>query len=203
MKTFWVLEPGRFYFIEADFFQRYADFFPDLDLKKYDRRPFFFAFREPHPSKLLWMIPISSKHDKYQAVFDSKVARYGFCDTIRFGRVEGLHTVFLIQNMFPVTREYIREVYLDRFSHFVRATPIVRNDVIRSAKSVLHKVQSSGLNLTFVDVLKLRSQLLEPERGISTPSLAAQLAAATERAEAQQPEYQTPVQQREDPSLDR
>ena len=37
MKTFWVLEPGRFYFIEADFFQRYADFFPDLDLKKYDR----------------------------------------------------------------------------------------------------------------------------------------------------------------------
>ena len=107
MKTFWVLEPGRFYFIEADFFQRYADFFPDLDLKKYDRRPFFFAFQEPHPSKLLWMIPISSKHDKYQAVFDSKVARYGFCDTIRFGRVEGLHTVFLIQNMFPVTREYI------------------------------------------------------------------------------------------------
>lgn len=82
-------------------------------------------------------------------------------------------------------------------------TPIVRNDVIRSAKSVLHKVQSRGLNLTFVDVLKLRSQLLEPERGISTPSLAAQLAAATERAEAQQPEYQTPVQQREDPSLDR
>ena len=54
--------------------------------------------------------------------------------------------------MFPITREYIREVYLDRFSHFVRATPIVRNDVIRSAKSVLHKVQSRGLNLTFVDV---------------------------------------------------
>lgn len=200
MKTFWVLEPGRFYFIEADFFQRYADFFPDLDLKKYDRRPFFFAFQEPHPSKLLWMIPISSKHDKYQAVFDSKVARYGFCDTIRFGRVEGLHTVFLIQNMFPVTREYIREVYLDRFSHFVRATPIVRNDVIRSAKSVLHKVQSRGLNLTFVDVLKLRSQLLEPERGIS---LAAQLAAATERAEAQQAEHQAPLQQRKEPSLDR
>lgn len=167
MKKYWVLEPGRFYFIEADFFQKYADFFPGLELRKYDRRPFFFAFQEPPPSKLLWMVPISSKHDKYQAIFNSKVARYGFCDTIRFGRVEGRHNAFLIQNMFPITREYIQDMYLDRSSHIVRATPIVRDDVIRSAKSVFYKVQSRGLNLTFVDVLKLRPQLLEPERGIS------------------------------------
>ena len=122
-------------------------------------------------------------------------AFHGFCDTIRFGRVESRHNAFLIQNMFPITR--------DRFSHIVRATPSVRDDVIRSAKSVFHKVQSRGLNLTFVDVLKLRSQLLEPERGTSTPSLAAQLAAATARAEAQQAEHQAPVQQRKEPSLDR
>ena len=203
MKKYWVLEPGRFYFIEADFFQKYADFFPGLELRKYDRRPFFFAFQEPPPSKLLWMVPISSKHDKYQAIFNSKVARYGFCDTIRFGRVEGRHNAFLIQNMFPITREYIQDMYLDRSSHIVRATPIVRDDVIRSAKSVFYKVQSRGLNLTFVDVLKLRPQLLEPERGISTPSLAAQLATTTERAKAQQTEHQAPLQQRKEPSLDR
>ncbi|MFR4560970.1 MAG: hypothetical protein ACLT5P_06965, partial [Flavonifractor plautii] len=130
-------------------------------------------------------------------------AFHGFCDTIRFGRVESRHNAFLIQNMFPITREYIQDIYLDRFSHIVRATPSVRNDVIRSAKSVFHKVQSRGLNLTFVDVLKLRSQLLDPERGTSTPSLAAQLAAATARAEAQQAEHQAPVQQRKEPSLDR
>ena len=130
-------------------------------------------------------------------------AFHGFCDTIRFGRVESRHNAFLIQNMFPITREYIQDIYLDRFSHIVRATPSVRDDVIRSAKSVFHKVQSRGLNLTFVDVLKLRSQLLEPERGTSTPSLAAQLAAATARAEAQQAEHQAPVQQRKEPSLDR
>ena len=53
-------------------------------------------------------------------------AFHGFCDTIRFGRVESRHNAFLIQNMFPITREYIQDIYLDRFSHIVRATPSVR-----------------------------------------------------------------------------
>src|SRR5699024_9807404 len=57
-------------------------------------------------------IPVSSKLEKYQAIYDKKLARYKRVDTIVFGYIYGRKSAFLIQNMFPTTMEYIKEEYI-------------------------------------------------------------------------------------------
>ena len=97
---------GIFYFITDDYFIRFNDplLMPNKGVGH--NRPCFYAFREKKTG-LYWMIPISSKVDKYRGIANSKIRRYGYCNTIVFGEVLGRERAFLLQNMFPITADYI------------------------------------------------------------------------------------------------
>ena len=81
---------GHFYFLDD---QYYTDF-PDPQLMRNKEnvnglvhdRPCFCAFQD-NATGLYWMIPISSQVQKFRAVYQQKVQKYGFCDTIAFGKV--------------------------------------------------------------------------------------------------------------------
>lgn len=62
---------------------------------------------------LYWLIPFSSQVSKFKKIHASKAAKYGKCDTIIFGDILGYEKDFLIQNMCPVTKEYISCDYVD------------------------------------------------------------------------------------------
>ena len=68
-------------------------------------RPCFFAVVDD--DGLFWMIPISSRVEKYKKVYDKKVKKNGRCDTICFADVLGRERTFLIQNAFPIIEQYI------------------------------------------------------------------------------------------------
>ena len=36
---------------------------------------------------IFWLIPISSKIEKYHSIYDKKIAKYHKCDTLVFGKV--------------------------------------------------------------------------------------------------------------------
>jgi hypothetical protein len=58
------------------------------------------------------MVPISSRVEKYKALYSAKMSRYnGQFDGIRFGYVNGKERAFLIQNACPVTDDYIDSEY--------------------------------------------------------------------------------------------
>ena len=58
------------------------------------------------------MVPISSKVEKYERLYQEKMSRYhGKFDGIRFGYVNGERRAFLIQNVCPVTAQYIDKKY--------------------------------------------------------------------------------------------
>lgn len=62
--------------------------------------------------KFYWMIPISSQINKYKLLYKEKMKRYNnHFDGIRFGFVNGQERAFLIQNMCPVTSDYIASEY--------------------------------------------------------------------------------------------
>lgn len=154
---------GHFYYIED---QYYIDF-PDPMLMQNKEavneqahdRPCFYAF-EDSATGLYWMIPFSSQVSKYRKYYNDKINKYHRCDTITFGYVLGHEKAFLIQNMCPVTPEYIKNEYIDsNFNIPVRVDGRLEKELHEKAKRVL-ALQRKGINLIFPNVLSIEEKLL-------------------------------------------
>ena len=154
---------GNFYFLDDQYFLDFPD--PFLMRNKevvsgvpHDR-PCFFAFSES-TSAVFWMIPFSSNVKKYRAVYNSKVARKGKCDTLEFGEVLGYEKAFLIQNMCPITDKYMKNEYLDSNAGIpVRLDGAFEKALIKKGKLVL-ALERRGVHLIFPDVLAIEKALL-------------------------------------------
>ena len=141
---------GHFYFLKQDYLQQ----FPNMtDI----HRPYFCAFTED--DRVYWLVPISSKVDKFESIYNAKIKRYDKCDTIDFCHVLGRKKAALIQNMCPVTQEYILNEYLDSHKNPVQLCEKVRKRIIHKAKKVL-ALQRQGIDLIFGDVLSVRDKLI-------------------------------------------
>lgn len=158
------MDVGHFYFITDNYF---VDF-PDRNLMRNGQtvagvnhgRPCFYSFYDLY-QQIYWVIPISSKVPKYRSVYNSKIKKYGSCDTIAFGLVLGVEKAFLIQNMCPVTNKYISSEYCDQSANIpVRLDGVFERELITKAKRVL-ALQRKGLNLIFPDVRTIESVLLK------------------------------------------
>lgn len=111
------IDIGNLYFIDQKFFELVEDeTLPKnkpSDQNGKHNRPAYCAIKIDQ-SDYYWVIPVSSKVEKYQRLYDKTMKRYNRCDTIEFGYVLGKKNAFLIQNMFPVTKEYFINVYIDK-----------------------------------------------------------------------------------------
>ena len=123
-------------------------------------RPCFFVFRDSENQDIIWLIPISSKYDKYKKIYDKNMEKYGRCPTIRFGEVLGTQAAFLIQNMSPATEKYIHNIYLDKNDVPVTIDNRVILDVVTNAKNVLARSER-GVKLIFPDVYKIKKMLID------------------------------------------
>lgn len=83
------------------------------------------------------MIPISSRIEKYQNIYDYNIEKNGRCDIIHFDSVLGRQTAFVIQKMFPVTQKYIVEKYIDSYQNEVRVRKKSEKEIIEKAKRTL------------------------------------------------------------------
>lgn len=165
------MDVGHFYFLSD---QYYIDFDDSYLMKNKETikgsvhdRPCFYAFKDP-TNGLYWMIPISSQVSKFTKIYQNKVAKYGYCDTIQFGEVLGRRKAFLIQNMCPISEKYIKNEYMDAASGLaVRLDGAFEKVLLQKAKRVL-ALQRRGLKLIFPDVLKIERELLS-QRGSEAP----------------------------------
>lgn len=153
---------GHFYYLKDKYF---IDF-PDSYLMKNKEtvngqphdRPCFYAFKDDS-SGLYWMIPFSSQTDKYLQVYNKKILKFHQCDTIVFGEVLGYKKAFLIQNMCPVTDEYVKNEYIDSKNNIpVRIDGRLEQEIISKAKKVL-ALQRKGIKLIFPDVISIEAKL--------------------------------------------
>lgn len=106
--------------------QYYLDFPDDKLMKNKDmidgvlhNRPCFFAFQDSKIDEIYWIVPISSRTEKFKQIEQNKIKKYGICNTIRFGTVLGRDAAFLIQNMCPATERYLN-AYIDRNKQPIR-----------------------------------------------------------------------------------
>lgn len=151
----------QFYFISN---QYYIDFPDDKLMRNKEslngekhNRPCFFAFPDSNIPEIYWIIPISSKYEKYKKIADDKISKYGFCNTIRFGTVLGRDTAFLIQNMCPATDKYL-EPYIDKNNNPVRVDDRLARDVEENARKVL-ALAKRGSKVVFPDIFSIYDEL--------------------------------------------
>lgn len=155
---------GHFYFLKPKYFLDYPSSTlmnnrAELDMQEH-KRPCFCAFTENN--SIFWLVPISSKVDKFEKVYQEKIKRYGKCDTIDFCYILGRKKAALIQNMCPVTEEYILNEYLDPHNNPVQICDKNRKRIISKAKKVLI-LQRKGIDLLFGNVLEIEKKLLRPD----------------------------------------
>lgn len=157
------MDNGHFYFINDQYFIDFPDPFlmqnkETVNGKVHDR-PCFLAFEDSSHKGLFWMIPFSSQTKKFHDIYNSKVSKYGKCDTIVFGYVLGHEKAFLIQNMCPITSKYINNEYKDSSLSPVRINGLLEQDIISKSKRIL-ALQHQGKKIVFPDIIKIENKLL-------------------------------------------
>ena len=167
---------AQLYFLSNEYYQDFPD---DKLMQNKDtidgvphNRPCFFAFPDTRVPEIYWIVPISSRYEKYKRIEQDKIKKYGRCNTIRFGTVLGRNTAFLIQNMCPATEKYLTP-YIDKNKQPIRIDGRVAADVEKNARSVL-ALAKRGAKVIFPDVFTifqgLEQQLQQAKEELSALS---------------------------------
>jgi len=77
----------------------------DLSKGEMKDRPCLCVAKNPGPG-VFWMVPLSSKIEKYMKIYKSKLEKRGVCDTIVFGYVLGCKKAFL-----TVKKHFLYKIY--------------------------------------------------------------------------------------------
>ncbi len=153
-----IIEDGKFYFIKDEFFDVFKDYGLMLNKENGKKRPCYFCFRDKYNKEIIWFVPISTKYDKYQKIYEYKKQRQHRVYNFVFGEVVGKKSVFLIQNIFPTTEEYILEKYVTE-NKDVEIALNVRNKIIAYSRQVIMKAEQ-GINIPFYNIIEMEKILL-------------------------------------------
>lgn len=151
---------GNFYFLSDEFFEKVQD--PYLK-KNYDitKRPHYFAFRDDETG-LYWLVPCSSRVEKYEKLIQKKQELHKPTDTIQIIKLFNKKAVLLFQDMFPVTRKYIEGLYVKRGQVVKISNPNQISGLEKTAKKIC-KILHKGVRFTPTqpDVLRIERIMLE------------------------------------------
>lgn len=101
---------GHFYFVSDEFYKKIQDPFLKINYE-YSQRPHYFPFTDSKTG-LLWLVPCSSKVEKFEKIIEKKKAKHKPTDTIKIVILLDNKTALLFQDMFPVTEKYITDEYI-------------------------------------------------------------------------------------------
>lgn len=147
-----------FYIISDSFFTDFPD--PYLKGNKDEHRPHYFAFKDNN-SGLYWMIPMSSRVDKYRFIVNKRESQKKPCDILHICKLDnGKENVFLIQDIFPISEKYIARPYTICNNH-LRLTSEAQARIVRAkATKVLGMIRRGiRFNPTQPNVLEIEKKL--------------------------------------------
>lgn len=161
------MDIGKLYFIRDDFYDKFKNC-GLLENKEMINgvmhgRPCCYMFKY-EDDDLYWMIPVSSKIEKYERQYKHSVDKYGLCDNISFGYVLGKRRAFLPQNLFPVTEEYIENTYIDMNTK--RPITIPKDLMSELNKKARKKIRYNfqGKKFGMTDIVKIYNGLINQEQ---------------------------------------
>ena len=150
-----LIKEGYVYHIKQVFFELIKDNKLMLNHENNSTRPNYFYIKY---NNLMWLVPMSSKVQKYKEIISDKIKKYGKCDTIVIGNYKGKNHAFLIQNIFPITEKYID--HIDIVSGKALKVPLATRKLIKSKVNTIFALKSKGINLIFPNIDKIQEKLL-------------------------------------------
>ena len=159
------ISAGYFYFVKDEFFNIIND--RELMQKKENgkKRPCYYCFKRKDNDKIIWFIPVSTKVEKYKNIYNKKIQKQiklgkrPSIDTIVFGYVSNIYSTFLIQNMFPITEEYIEKQYIKNKVAITLSNKL-QKEIVNKANKVLILYNNGMKNIIFPDIDKILEKLL-------------------------------------------
>ncbi len=157
-----MVEQG-FYIISDDFFKD----FPDAYLKgnKNEHRPHCYALPDKSTG-LYWMIPMSSRIDKYKRIISKREQAGKPCHILHIAKLDnGKESVFLIQDIFPVTEKYIVRKYTIAGNHLRITSEHLAKIIVQKSRRTIGMIRK-GIKFTPTqpDVLKIEQLLSASEK---------------------------------------
>jgi hypothetical protein len=152
------IKPGYVYHIKDLYFDRAKD---DNLMRNHEGggyRPTYFCVKDIKTG-LLWVIPMSSRVDKYQPIVDKDIARHGRCLKIYIGEYANRRNAFLFQNMFPILPQYFSHI------HTIQKNPVPVNQQLqtmldRNFRDIL-RLHKRGAKVIFTDIDRLEKLMQE------------------------------------------
>ena len=155
-----IIEDGKFYFIKDEFFNMFKDYGLMINKENGNKRPCYFCFKDRQNSEIIWFVPISTKYEKYEEIYEKKKAKSGKKAVYNFvfGNVLGKKAVFLIQNIFPTTLEFIEKKYTNS-NKDVEIPEIIKEQIITKSLRVVN-LAKAGVQIPFYDIIEMKRILL-------------------------------------------
>lgn len=152
-----------FYIIRDEFFEYMAD--PYLKGNKAGNRSHYYCF-EGEVTGIYWMIPLSSRVDKYRRIMEKKINMGKPCDIIHIVKLDdSRESAFLIQDMFPITEKYIEREYTIGGNHLLLTSEHTVNEIEQKARKVMGMLKR-GVKFTPTqpDIMAILRKLRECSR---------------------------------------
>jgi len=155
------IQNGKFYFISDSFIEKYGSKYNLMKNKETGtKRPCYFCFMDKTDKHIIWFVPISKQYTKYKTIYEKKRQKlHREPLNFVFGIVKNEQAVFLIQNMFPTTEEYIEEKYQVKNNDITISKPL-QKEIIEKAENVL-RLESKGIHISFSNLIDLKKELDE------------------------------------------
>lgn len=154
------IKENRLYFVKDEFFEKVQDI--NLKMNKEDTaRPHYFLFADSKTG-LYWLIPCSSRINKYKDIIEKKKAKNKPHNHIQIIKVNGREEVFLYQDMFPILPKYISAPYQNKYGIFEVKNSAVIEQINKNAIKII-KLLRHGLKFTPTqpDILKIEEIMLD------------------------------------------
>ncbi|MEE0202342.1 MAG: hypothetical protein U0I51_17605 [Muricomes sp.] len=124
-----------FYILKDSFFEDMSD--PYLKGNKEGNRPHYYCFEDMNMG-IYWVIPLSSRIDKYKRIMEKKEKAGKPCDILHVVKLDDSHeSAFLIQDMFPVIDEYIEREYTIAGNHLMLTSEHTARTIEQKARKVM------------------------------------------------------------------
>ena len=153
------MEKHAFYIIKDEFFVRFND--PFLKGNKEENRPHYYCFQD-NTEGIYWVIPMSSRVEKYKKIIVKKKEQNKPCDILHICRLSsGVENVFLIQDMFPVTENYILRPYTIGENTLTLTKDKDVKIVEKKALRIKNMIENGKRFIPYqVDAMKIKNELL-------------------------------------------
>ena len=144
------------YNIYDSYFETYKD--PHFSYNKNENRPHYCGVKDS--SDIIWMIPLSSKVEKYRKVIQREEKKYGNNGCIYYHILEiaGVERALLIGNMFPVKEHHIKKAFTINNVPYVLKNTYHTKSIDKKVKKYLSLVVRGKIK-PHIDIMKIKRSL--------------------------------------------